>query len=434
MYKNLKKVAIVGKPNVGKSTLFNRLIQKRVSITSNVKGVTRDRLYHIVTWLGREFVLIDTGGFSNEEAKFQLEINKQVEIAIEQADIIIFMTSMVDDITKEDLIVSKKLKEVKNKKIIIVPNKSDNLEMSIAASNFYKLGFKTLIPISSIHGIGISDLLDEIIKGDEEVITSDSNAPKIGIIGKPNVGKSTLVNKVLNDERIIVSPIAGTTRDAIDTFISVNDKDYILTDTAGIKKKKTSLDDIEWYAELRSELTIMNSDITLLMLDISQGFEIVDEKILSLLSESYKPTIIIVNKIDKIKGLDRHKIREELAEKFKFASWAPIIFISAQNKKYLHDLFNWIEVIEERRHFNVSKQQLNNFLMEVQILKKPPRNKGIEIKLKYITYSNTKYPHFIIFANHPDRVHFSYQRFLENQLRNIFKLEGIPIKITFRKG
>ncbi len=432
MDKRLPTVAIVGRPNVGKSTLFNRLIQKRVSIMHDESGVTRDRIYHTCEWLGRMFNLIDSGGFSRDlNLSFQSEINTQVEIAMSEADIVVLLVSAVDGLTKEDSVVANMVKKL-GKKIIVAVNKADNVEMTLTANNFYALGMGDPIAISSIHGIGISDLLDEIISTFPEKEPRISEALRIGFIGKPNVGKSTLVNSLLNDERIIVSDIAGTTRDAIDTALKFNGKDIILTDTAGLKKNKKALDDIEWYAELRTNLTILNSDITVLLIDKNQSVTQIDEKIMGILKDEYKPVIVAVNKVDELSMDERKEVEEDIRTRFKFAPWVPIMFISALEKKNIIKLMDKAIELESRRKLDVNKAALNEFLMDIQMIKKPPRHNGINIKLSYVTFSNTKFPHFIIFSNHPEWVHFSYIRFIENQIRNVFNLEGIPIKISIR--
>ncbi len=432
MYKNLPTVAIVGRPNVGKSTLFNRLIQKRVSITYDNPGVTRDRIYQTCEWLTRKFNLIDSGGFSkNLNLSFQTEINTQVEIAISEADLIIFLTSVNEGVTNEDIFIANKLKKI-NKKVILAVNKSDNLENSIMANDFYSLGFGSAIPISSIHGIGISDLLDKIISEISNNQFVEDEKLRIGIIGKPNVGKSTLLNSLLNDERTIVSDVSGTTRDAIDTLFKFNDREIILTDTAGIKKNKKAIDDIEWYAELRTQLTILNSDITILILDKKQSITHIDEKIMGILKNEYKPTIVAVNKMDELDLSIRKEIEIEIRQKFKFAPWVPILFISAKNKKNIYKLIEKVIEIDENRKIEIKKSILNDFLMEIQMIKKPPRHNGINIKFSYMNFVNDNLPHFIIFSNHPEFVHFSYLRFIENQIRNVFNFEGIPIKISLK--
>ncbi len=432
MDKKLTSVAIVGRPNVGKSTLFNRLIQKRVSIMHDESGVTRDRIYHTCEWLSRKFNLIDSGGFSrNLNLSFQLEINTQVEVAMSEADVIVFLVSSVDGVTKEDLFISSILKKL-NKKIIVAVNKSDNLEMTLTSANFYSLGLGEPIAISSIHGIGISNLLDSIIDELPKKQSPLFEALRVGIVGKPNVGKSTLVNSLLNDERTIVSNVPGTTRDAIDTFLKIDGKNVVLTDTAGLKKNKKALNDIEWYAELRTNLTILNSDITILLIDKNQSISVIDERIMGALKDEYKPVIIAINKIDELSMEERKEAELDIRTRFKFAPWVPIMAISAINKKNINKLMNKVFEIEANRKMVINKSALNEFLMDIQMIKKPPRHNGIDIKFNYVTFSNNKFPHFIIFSNHPDWVHFSYVRFIENQLRNIFNLEGIPIKISIR--
>ena len=427
-------VVIVGRSNVGKSTLFNRLIQKRISIVLDQENVTRDRIYQTCEWLGERFELIDTGGISKKlNLSFQEEINMQVDIAIKESDIIIFLVSGKDGVTKEDILVASKIKKIKNKKIILAVNKIDSKEQELNIYEFFKLGLGEPIAISSIHGIGTATLLEKIVKNINKEVREVDPSLRIGIIGKPNVGKSTLVNTLLNENRVIVSEISGTTRDAVDTAISFNGEDYTIVDTAGIKKNKNALSDVEWYSEIRSNLTILNSDIILLLLDYKNEISFIDEKILGILKEEYKPTIIFINKMDELTLAERKAAKEELVEKFKFAPWIQVEFISALSRKNVHKLFDKINELNERRTRSINKSLLNDFLMDIQIIKQPPRHNGILVKLSYITFSNNRYPHFIIFSNHPEMVHFSYKRFIENQLRNVFDFKGIPIKISFRE-
>ncbi len=436
MKNKIPTVAIIGRPNVGKSTLFNRLIQKRVSITLDKEGITRDRIFHKCEWLGKKFNLIDTGGFNiNLNLEFQAEINKQIEIAISESEIIIFLLSQKDGITKGDNFVKNNLKRIKNKKIIVAINKSDNRDEVMNSYNYYQLGFGEPIAISSIHGIGISDLLDKIISLiPESDYIEEEKITRIGIIGKPNVGKSTLLNAFLNDSRVIVSPIAGTTRDAIDTKIQYQNKEYILTDTAGIKKNKQSLEDVEWYAELRSKLSIYNSDIILLLVDPKQSITFIDEKIMGFLKDELKPTILVINKVDEVSQEQKLEIIESIKQKFKFSPWVSYLFISALNKKNINSIYGKVENIEIALNQKISINKLNSFLADIQLIKKVQRYNGILVKLTYITYKrNSKFPHFIIFSNHPDKIHFSYKRFIENQLRIVFDFEGIPIKLSFKK-
>ena len=427
------KVAIIGRPNVGKSTLFNRLIQKRVSIMADEPGVTRDRLFHKCIWLGKEFDLIDTGGYSKDmNIDFQKEINAQVEIALHEADLIIFLAS-AEGIQKEDLLAASFIRDVK-KPVILGVNKSDNLDISMVINDFYKLGLGDPIAISSIHGIGVGDLLDRVIEElPKRNESEDSKLTRIGVIGKPNVGKSTLINAFLNDERVIVSEVSGTTRDAIDSKLHWGGTDYILTDTAGIKRNKRALNDIEWYAELRSKLTINGSDITLLILDPSQGIAQIDERVMSQLMEEDKATIIVVNKVDLLDMSQKKLMEDEIRHKFKFVPFLPILFISAMNRKGISKIFDEIVRIDNRLKSEIQKGQLNEFLMDIQMMKKPPRHNGMEIKLKFISYENKGKPTFIIFANKPEYIHFSYKRFIENQIRQIFEFEGIPLVFKYKR-
>ncbi len=428
------KIAIIGRPNVGKSTLFNRLIQKRVSITSEIQGTTRDRIIHEVNWLGKKFDLIDTGGYSDRsEDMFQIAINQQVEIALEQADSIVFLVSFKDGMSREDLIIAKKLRQ-SQKPLILAINKVDNLEMSYQIDEFRKLGIATQIPLSSIHGIGVSALLDAMIASVSNLkSTINDDYKRIGIIGKPNVGKSTILNTLLRDNRVIVSDKAGTTRDAIDTLIKYHQQEYIFTDTAGIKRNKDSLSDIEWYSELRTNQTIFNSDIVLLMLDPTQGLTRIDEKILSVLKEEYKPTIILINKMDLLTSDELNAFLATVKEEFKFFNDPYIINVSALQNKKVNKIFDAIDSIFASLNQEISISSLNNFLIDVQMIKKPPRHNGLNVKLSYVTYSNNKYPHFIFFSNYPRYVHFSYQRFLENNIKRALNFKGVPIKMSFRK-
>ncbi len=433
--KQNNKVAIIGRPNVGKSSLFNRLVQKRLSVTSDISGTTRDRIIFTTEWLGNYFDLIDTGGFSQnlKEDNFQVLINQQIEIAIKEADLIIFLVSAKEGVINEDRIIAKKLKKI-NKPIILAINKVDNIEIKSDLYDFYKLGYQDPVATSSIHGIGISELLDRVVQG---MPTKNENAfentLRIGIVGKPNVGKSTLINTILNDNRVIVSDISGTTRDSVDTLVKHNKEQYIFTDTAGLKKNKDSLSDIEYYSELRTNFTILNSDIVLLILDVNQNLNKIDEQILSVLKEEYKPTVILVNKIDLLTQEELKEFHKKIANEFKFFNDPYIVNISAISNKNINKIFDAIRYIDESLEQKIPIPKLNQFLMDIQMIKSPPRHNGINVKLSYITYSNTRFPHFIIFSNYPDYVHFSYKRFIENNLKSIFAFKGIPIKISFRK-
>ena len=429
-----KNVAIIGRPNVGKSTLFNRLIQRRLSITSDISGTTRDRLINKCEWLGRYFYLVDTGGYtSHYYDSFQASINDQVEIAIDNADIILLVVSS-GQIMREDEEIANKIRRIKDKKVILVVNKIDNKEKMDEISQFYNLGLGEPIGVSSIHGIGINDLLDSIVKDISQAVEILDKTPKIGIIGKPNVGKSTLLNKITKDDRMIVSEVAGTTRDAVDTRIKYKEQEYIFTDTAGIKKNKKTLNDIEFYAEIRANLTIETATIVLLLIDLSQGISKIDERLIGVLKDKKKPTIIVVNKADLLDPEDRKEELRNLEAHFDYATYMPIIFISAETGRNIPKLFEMFDKLEEERTREINKHQLNEFLIDLIFVKKPPRHNGIEVKLKYITFVKDVVPHFIIFSNKPEFLHFSYQRFIEKQIRIVFNLQNIPVKISLRSS
>lgn len=430
---NLPNVVIVGRPNVGKSSLFNRLIQKQLSITGEMEGITIDRIYHKCEFMGNHFNLIDTGGVLKKYTlPLQKEINSQVDIALNEAELILFVVDGRISPTKEDYYLAKKIKSNFSKKVICVVNKIDNKELEVNSYEYLKLGFNDVVPLSTIHGININLLLENIVKNIDKRTDDENKLLRIGIIGKPNVGKSTLLNTLFKDERVIVSEMPGTTRDSIDTLIEWNGKKYIFTDTAGIKKNKSSLSDVEWYAELRSNIVIINSDIVLLILDATSNVNFIDEKIIGSVKEKYKPIILLVNKLDLIDNKRKEEIKNQIIEKIKFASWAPVHFISAKKSLNLDEIFDYVEKIEKSKTISIKKSVLNQFLIDLQMIKSVPRYNGIEIKLRYITYAYNGYPHFIIFANHPEKIHFSYKRFIENQIRKYFDFEAIPIKITFR--
>ncbi|BDV02290.1 MAG: GTPase Der [Candidatus Hepatoplasma vulgare] len=434
MKSKLPNVVIVGRSNVGKSTLFNKIINKKFSIVHDEEGVTRDRIYYQTNWLNYFFNLIDTGGISkNINLPFQEEINFQIEIALKEADVIIFLVSGKEGLQEGDFFLNKKLRQLKDKKIVLAVNKIDNIEKQIEEYQYEKLGIKDIFMISSIHGHNVDKLLDKIIFYLPKKIEKVDEEINIGIVGKPNVGKSTLLNQLLKEERAIVSSIPGTTRDSFNTKIKYNDKTYILKDTAGIKKNKKSLNDVEWYAELRANLAIIDSDIVLHILDYDQEFTFIDEKILGILKNNLKPTILLINKLDLYKGDNLEKIKKDLKNKMKFSPYLKELFISAKNNKNIDKIFPLIEKIIENSKRKISISKLNDFLFELQLIKKVQNYHGINVKLTYITYVNKNYPHFIIFSNHPDMIHFSYKRFIENQIRKIFDFEGVPIKITFKR-
>ncbi len=425
-------VAIVGKPNVGKSTLFNRIIKKNKSIIDDLPGVTRDRIYAKATWLTKDFYLIDTGGLTQNNFDFKQQIETQVSFAIEESNVIIFLVSSKDGINTDDLYVAKLLKKNKDKKIIIVSNKSESAQVNEA--EFYKLGFGKPIFISSSHGIGIGDLLDKIVSYDTGNI-KDSESYKFCIIGRPNVGKSSLVNAILNKERVIVSDIAGTTRDAIDTDFKKDNNLYTIIDTAGIKRKGKIGIGVDKYAFIRVEQSIHRSNLIVVLLDGSQDFNEQDEIIAGLAYKANIPCIIAVNKWDLVSKNEftMREMEKKIKAKFQFLSWAPIVFFSAKENKRISTLFDNILNIQENATKKFSSKVLTEVIARAQMLNNPPSFKTGRIKINYVTQVNGQIPTFVLFCNNPNYLHFSYARYLENEIREKFGLNNVPITLYFKK-
>lgn len=431
-----KIVAIVGRPNVGKSTLFNRLIESREAIVDEVSGVTRDRNYGVSNWNGIDFSVIDTGGYvKNSDDIFEEEINKQVLLAIEEADIILFMVDVTVGIHELDSAVASLLRRV-DKKVLLVVNKVDNGERLLDANEFYNLGLGDYFPLSSINGSGTGDLLDEVIKNlpaTESVIIPD--LPKIAIVGRPNVGKSSLVNSLLGEERNIVTPVAGTTRDSTFTRYNKFQHDFLLVDTAGLRKKGKVSEDIEFYSVMRAVRTIEGSDICLLLLDATRGIEAQDLNIMSLIQKNNKGMIVLVNKWDLIEKenntskLFEKNIREKTAP---FTDY-PVLFISAINKQRIHKILEFIEQVNQNRNRKISTSELNEVMLQVIKNNPPPSLKGKYIKIKYVTQLPVHTPAFAFFCNLPQYVKDPYKRYLENRMREKFDFSGVPIRIFFRK-
>jgi GTP-binding protein len=431
-----KIVAIVGRPNVGKSTLFNRLTESREAIVDEVSGVTRDRNYGKVNWNGVDFSVIDTGGFVENSADiFEEEINKQVLLAIEEADVILFMTDVECGIHELDETVSNMLRRV-NKKVLLVVNKVDNGQRLIEANEFYALGLGDYFPLSSMNGSGTGDLLDAVVKSlPEEQNDMEPDIPRIAIVGRPNVGKSSLVNSLLGEERNIVTPIAGTTRDSIYTRYNKFNHDFLLVDTAGLRKKGKVSEDIEFYSVMRAVRTIENSDICLLLLDATRGIEAQDINILSLIQSNSKGIIVIVNKWDLIEKDTKSTIRFEQAIREKTAPFTDyhILFISAINKQRIHKILELVQKVHENRTRKIPTPKLNEVMLEIIKVNPPPSLKGKYIKIKYVTQLPTHTPAFALFCNLPQYVKDPYKRYLENRMREHFEFTGVPIKIFFRK-
>jgi GTP-binding protein len=431
-----KIVAIVGRPNVGKSTLFNRLTDSREAIVDEVSGVTRDRNYGVSHWNGIDFSVIDTGGYvQNSDDIFEEEINKQVLLAIEESDVILFMVDVTCGIHELDSSVASMLRRV-DKKIMLVVNKVDNGERLLDANEFYNLGLGDYFPLSSMNGSGTGELLDEVVKNlpkEEPEVSPD--LPRIAIVGRPNVGKSSLVNSLLGEERNIVTPVAGTTRDSIYTRYNKFQHDFLLVDTAGLRKKGKVSEDIEFYSVMRAVKTIENSDICLLLIDATRGIEAQDLNIMSLIQKNNKGMIVLVNKWDLIEKDSKTTILFENDIKEKTAPFTdyPILFISAINKQRIHKVLELIEQVNQNRNRKISTSELNEVMLQIIKNNPPPSLKGKYVKIKYVTQLPIYTPAFAFFCNLPQYLKDPYKRYLENRMREKFEFTGVPIRIFFRK-
>jgi GTP-binding protein len=429
-------VAIVGRPNVGKSTLFNRLTDSREAIVDEVSGVTRDRNYGVSNWNGMDFSVIDTGGYvQNSDDIFEEEINKQVLLAIEESDLILFMVDVTSGIHELDTSVASMLRRGK-KKVLVVVNKVDNGERLIDANEFYNLGLGEYFPLSSMNGSGTGELLDEVVKNlppEEPGLMPE--LPRIAIVGRPNVGKSSLVNSLLGEERNIVTPVAGTTRDSIYTRYNKFQHDFLLVDTAGLRKKGKVSEDIEFYSVMRAVKTIENSDICLLLIDATRGIESQDLNIMSLIQKNNKGMIVLVNKWDLIEKDNSTTLRFESDIREKTAPFTdyPILFISAINKQRIHKVLELVEQVNQNRNRKITTSVLNEVMLQVIKNNPPPALKGKYVKIKFVTQLPIYTPAFAFFCNLPQYVKDPYKRYLENRMREKFDFTGVPIRIFFRK-
>ncbi len=431
----LPKVAIVGRPNVGKSTLFNRIIGTRLSITDDQPGVTRDRIYSKASWLSKEFFLIDTGGIELGDAPFLTEIKAQAEIAMDEADVIIFVVDCRTGVTDDDTYIAKILYKT-NKPVILAVNKVDDQKFRENIYEFYALGFGDPIPISSSHGIGTGNLLDKIIEDlPKKVQEENDDAIKFAIIGRPNVGKSSLTNTLLNENRDIVSPIEGTTRDAIDSRFTAYGKEYVVIDTAGLKKRGKIYENVEKYSSIRSIDSIERADVVLLMLDASSGILEQDTHVGQYIEEFNKPCIIVVNKWDLIDKDSKTMQRwtDDIRGTFKYLDYAPIVFLSALENKRVQTLFPEIDRAHDAYYKRMSTSVLNDVISEAVLMFPPSEFNGGILKVYYASQVGIEPPTFAIFVNEPKYLHFSYYRYLENQLRKNFDFFATPIKLEFRK-
>lgn len=431
-------VAIVGRPNVGKSTFFNYIVGQRISIVEDTPGVTRDRVYAESNWRGRDFTVIDTAGI--EELTGDTIVNQmreQVDIAISVADVIIFLTDIKQGITAADEEIATLLKKSK-KPIVLVCNKADNFGKDpMELYEFYNLGIGTPLPLSAANAIGVGDVLDAIYEKfpDENEQDSDSEVIKVAIIGKPNAGKSSLVNKILGENRVIVSDVAGTTRDAIDSEYENEYGKYVFIDTAGIRRKSKVRENIEKYSVMRSNLAIERADVCIMMVDATEGVSEQDSKILGEAHEAGKGIIIAVNKWDEIEkdNYTLEKFKKDVYNEFPFATYAPIIFISAKTGQRVNKLFEMINNVANQNALRVSTAVLNQVINEAIAVVQPPSDKGKRLKIFYGTQASTKPPTFVIFVNKKELFHFSYERYLVNCIRNNFGLEGTPVRIIVRE-
>lgn len=430
-------VAIVGRPNVGKSSLFNRIIGERYSITADESGITRDRIYAKATWLTREFSLIDTGGIILRDEPFSQEIRAQATLAIDEADVIVMVVDVHAGITQEDVDVIDILHR-SSKPVIVAVNKVDNLDLKDLMYEFYSLGCEHVVPISAIHGIGIGDLLDLVVSllPEEQKREKDEKVISFSIIGQPNVGKSTLTNAILGEERVIVSDIPGTTRDAIDTKFTRNKKDYIVIDTAGIRKRGRIYEQAEKYSVIRALSAVERSDIVVILLDATREIQEQDKRIAGYAREYNRAIIIAVNKWDLVKKDDKtmNQYIEKIRNNFQFIDFAPIVFLSAVEKTRIHTLLDTIDQVYENFNRYVQTNILNAVLQDAILLNQPPVYKGNRLRLAYATQSDVAPPTFVLFVNDETHMHFSYQRYLENQVRATFDFTGAPIKFVLRKN
>lgn|SRR5690554_516227 len=428
-------VAIVGRPNVGKSSLFNRIVGERISITDDVSGVTRDRIYAQAVWLTRRFSLIDTGGIDVVDAPFLSQIKMQAQIAMDEADAIIFVVDGKNGVTDGDEYIAKTLYRT-NKPVILAVNKIDDINQIANTYDFYQLGFDEPIAISTQHGIGIGDLLDKVISYmEDEVEPYDNDTIKIAIIGRPNVGKSSLTNAILGNDRVIVSPISGTTTDAIDTPFVRDGKKYVVIDTAGIKKRGKVYESVDKYSVLRALTAIDRSDICLIVIDGEEGVIEQDKHVAGYAFEANKALVIVVNKWDAVEKDDKtmQKMEKDIRDNFKFLDFAPIVFVSALEKSRIHTIFSEIDVAYANYQKEISTSILNDLMHDAVAMNPTPIHNRGKASFNYATQVAIKPPTFVLFVNNPDFVHFSYLRYLNNQFRSAIDFTGTPIKIILRR-
>ena len=427
----LPTVALVGRPNVGKSTLFNKIVGKQISIIEDIPGVTRDRIYQEASYNNKRFYLIDTGGIDATKMEFNNEIKMQAEIAIKEADIVVFIVDGKEGLTSNDLIVKEILRK-SNKKIIVAINKIDVKDAKDNIYDFYDLGFDTYIPISSIHNTGFIELMDTITMNFNESEEQTDERIKFSVIGRPNVGKSSLTNALLNEERVVVSDIAGTTRDSIDSVLKYNNEEFIVIDTAGMRKKGKVYENIEKYSLLRSLKAIDRSDICLIVINAEEGIKEHDKHIAGYAIERGKGIIFVVNKWDKVEDTTIQEFEKLMRAEFQFATYAPIVFLSALTKKRIHTLMPEIIKVKENIKREIKTSILNEVILDAYQLNLPPSYKGNRLKIYFTSQTGIQPPKFTFRVNNKGIVHFSYERYLENKIRENFEFEGTPIVLQFK--
>ncbi|OAU33393.1 GTP-binding protein Der [Lacticaseibacillus rhamnosus] len=431
----LPTLAIVGRPNVGKSTIFNRILGERVSIVEDTPGVTRDRIYGKSEWLGKEFAVIDTGGIDLGDEPFLAQIKDQAEIAIDEADVILFLTSIEAGVTDADERVAQILYRA-NKPVVLAVNKVDNPERRQDIYDFYSLGFGEPLPLSGTHGIGLGDVLDAVLAAfPNEASADEDDSIKFSLIGRPNVGKSSLVNAILGENRVIVSPIEGTTRDAIDTKFEADGETFTMIDTAGIRKRGKVYENTEKYAVMRALRAIDRSDVVLFVINAEEGIREQDKKVAGYAHEAGRGIIIVVNKWDTLEKDNRtmKDFENLIRQEFQYLDYAPIIFVSAKTHQRLQSLPAMIVEVSENQTRRIQSSVLNDVLMDAITVTPTPTVNGKRLRIYYMTQVAVKPPTFVFFVNDPDLLHFSYERFLINQLRQAFDFSGTPIHVIARK-
>lgn len=429
-------VAIVGRPNIGKSTIFNRIIGDRVSIVDDKPGVTRDRIYGTGEWLNRKFHLIDTGGIEVGDEPLLVQMRHQAELAIDEADVIVFMVNGREGITAADEEVANLLFR-SNKPIVLAVNKVDNFEMRELMYEFYSLGFGDPFPISGTHGLGLGDLLDRVLDlaPDKDEYEYNEDVIQFSLIGRPNVGKSSLTNAILGEERVIVSAIAGTTRDAIDTPFTRDGQEYVIIDTAGMRKRGKVYESTERYSVMRAQKAIERSNVVLVVIDGEEGIIEQDKRVAGLAHEAGKAIVLVVNKWDAVEKDDKtmKKMEEKIRKEFLFLDYAPIVFLSALTSKRLQTLLPVINQVAESHRQRISTSVLNDVIVDAVAMNPTPTDKGQRLKINYATQVAIEPPTFVLFVNDPELLHFSYKRYLDNQIRRAFDFTGTPIHIVARQ-